>query len=70
MKKTSCFNVILYGACAGIWGASAILGIVYHTYNDSIVLFVLHELCAVLWIVVFIVNLKRYIANSDKKKSD
>ena len=36
MKKPSRFVVILYGACAVIWTARAVLEVVYQTYYDSV----------------------------------
>lgn len=65
MKKTSQLTVRLYALCAVIWTIRAILEVVYKTYNDSIFWFILNLLCAVLWIVAFIVNLKRYRSNKD-----
>ena len=65
MKKPSRFVVILYGMCAVLWTVRAILEIVFKTYNDSGFWFVLNILCAVLWINVFLVHLKRYRTNKD-----
>ena len=62
MKKTSLFVVILYGVCAIIWTARAILEIVYRTYTDSAVMFVLSMLCAVVWVGAFVASLIRYRA--------
>lgn len=61
MKKPSRFVVILYGACAVIWTARAVLEVVYQTYYDSVFWFVLNILCALLWIGAFFVSLRRYI---------
>ena len=67
MKKTSLAAVILVGLAAVIWTIRAVLEIVLKTYNESVFLFVLNVLCSVAWIVVFIVNLKRYRSNRENK---
>lgn len=66
MKKVSRLSVIVYALCAVIWTIRVILEIIYSAYNDSTFWFVLNILCAILWIVAFIVNLKRYRSNKDK----
>ena len=63
MKKTSLAAVILVGLAAVIWTIRVVLEIVLKTYNESVFLFVLNVLCSVVWIVSFIVNLKRYRSN-------
>ena len=67
MKKTSLAAVILVGLAAVIWTISVVLEIVLKTYNESVFLFVLNVLCSVVWIVSFIVNLKRYRSNRENK---
>ncbi len=67
MKKTSLVAVILVGLAAVIWTIRAVLEIVLKTYNESVFLFVLNVLCSVVWIVSFIVNLKRYRSNRENK---
>ena len=67
MKKTSLAAVILGGLAAVIWTIRAVLEIVLKTYNESVFLFVLNVLCSVVWIVSFIVNLKRYRSNRENK---
>ena len=67
MKKTSLAAVILVGLAAVIWTIRVVLEIVLKTYNESVFLFVLNVLCSVAWIVVFIVNLKRYRSNRENK---
>lgn len=66
MKKPSRFVVILYGACAVIWTARAVLEVVYQTYYDSVFWFVLNILCALLWIGAFFVSLRRYRFNKSE----
>ena len=67
MKKTSLAAVILVGLAAVIWTIRAVLEIVLKTYNESVFGFVLNVLCSVVWIVSFIVNLKRYRSNRENK---
>ena len=67
MKKTSLAAVILVGLAAVIWTIRAVLEIVLKTYNESVFLFVLNVLCSVVWIVSFIVNLKRYRSNRENQ---
>ena len=67
MKKTSLAAVILVGLAAVIWTIRAVLEIVLKTYNESVFLFVLNVLCSVVWIVSFMVNLKRYRSNRENK---
>ena len=67
MKKTSLAAVILVGLSAVIWTIRVVLEIVLKTYNESVFLFVLNVLCSVVWIVSFIVNLKRYRSNRENK---
>lgn len=67
MKKTSLAAVILVGLAAVIWTIRVELEIVLKTYNESVFLFVLNVLCSVVWIVSFIVNLKRYRSNRENK---
>ena len=65
MKNPSRLTVILFGMCAVIWTIRAILDVAYQTYNDSVIWFVLNVLCAVIWIAVFVVTLKKYRANQE-----
>ena len=67
MKKTSLAAVIFVGLAAVIWTIRVVLEIVLKTYNESVFLFVLNVLCSVVWIVSFIVNLKRYRSNRENK---
>ena len=67
MIKTSLAAVILVGLAAVIWTIRVVLEIVLKTYNESVFLFVLNVLCSVVWIVSFIVNLKRYRSNRENK---
>ena len=67
MKKTSLAAVILVRLAADIWTIRVVLEIVLKTYNESVFLFVLNVLCSVVWIVSFIVNLKRYRSNRENK---
>ena len=60
MKKPSRLTVILYAVCAVVWTMRAIQEVIYQTYNNSVFWLVLDILCTVIWIVVFVVTLKRY----------
>ncbi len=65
-KTVGRIGVILYAVCAVLWTVRAILEVIYKTYNDSVFLFVLNILCAVVWILAFVVNLKRYRFGKEK----
>lgn len=65
-KTVNRIGVILYAVCAVLWTVRAILEVIYKTYNDSVFLFVLNILCAVVWILAFVVNLKRYRSGKEK----
>ncbi len=64
MEKPKLVTVILCGLAAAIWTVRAILGVVYQEYSDSVFWFVLNELCAVIWIAVFIKWLIIYRSNT------
>ncbi len=66
MKKPGIGVVILYGICAVIWTARAILEIVYQTYNDSVFWFALNTLCSPLWIIAFILCLKSFLRKNEE----
>ena len=66
MKNTSLLVVILYGICAVIWTVRAIVEIVYQTYQDSVLMFVLSMLCALMWLGAFLASLKKYRANQEE----
>ena len=65
MKNPSRLTVILFGMCAVIWTIRAILEVAHQTYNYSVFGFVVNVLCAVIWIALFVVTLKRYRANQE-----
>lgn len=65
-KNTSRAAVILAALCTVIWTARVIFDAAHQTYDENTVWFILNASCAAIWIVAFIVNLKRY--RSDKKK--
>lgn len=65
MKKSGQLSVTLYALCAVLWTIRAILEVAHKTYNDSVFWFVMNLLCAAVWIVAFLVNLKRYRSNKD-----
>lgn len=49
----------LYAVCAIIWTLTTIISIIRKLYIDSLFLFVMNMLCAVLWMIAFIAELKR-----------
>lgn len=65
-KKTSIVVVILYGMCAVIWTVKSFIDIYYKTYTDNGFVFAMDVLCSILWIISFVILLRRYIANKDK----
>lgn len=65
VKKPNRLTVMLVALCAIIWSIRAILEVIYQTYNDSIFWFVLNVLCAVIWIIAFFINLKRYRSSKE-----
>ena len=60
MNNASRFIVILFGLCAVVWTVRAVLDIVYQTYTNSIALFALNIICAVIWIAAFFIKLRNY----------
>ena len=52
-------TVILYGACAAIWTAGAVIAAMDRLYSEDMFRFVLKAFCALIWIVAFIACLKR-----------
>lgn len=66
MKKTNRVAVILYGVCAALWTIRVILDIVNRTYSYSVFSFILSILCAVIWIIAFVVMLKRYLSDKEE----
>ena len=70
MKKPRPITIILYAICAAVWSIRAIAAIVFREYESSVFLFVLNTLCAVIWIVAFVIQLKAYRARSDGSGGD
>ena len=67
MKKPSRFVLMLYGACAVLWIIKVISDIVNQTIYAPGSGFVLNVICAIMWVVCFIVNLKRYLSNQEEQ---
>lgn len=59
-KKTSLAVVILDGVCAVIGTGKAALELACRTYDGAVFWYALSILCAALWTVAFMINLKRY----------
>ena len=53
----------LYASCAIIWTLTTVFSIITKLYIDSLFLFVMNTLCAILWIIAFITELKRNKSN-------
>jgi len=69
MKKTSRSTVILFGVCAVIWTVRAVVDVFNQIYNESIFLFMLDWLCALLWVAAFVGILRKYrSAQADTEK--
>ncbi len=66
MKKSKLALVIINGMCAVIWTVKAVLGIGSQIYDDSVLLSAADVSCAVMWIIVFIMNLIEYRSGSRK----
>ena len=60
MKKGSVLSVILFGLCAVIWSIKAVYEIINTPYPTTPTLLTLDVICAVCWIVAFIVQIIRY----------
>ncbi len=60
MKKTGLLLVIIWGLCAIFWSIRVVYEIISRSYPTTSFLLVLEILCAILFIVAFIVQLKRY----------
>ena len=67
MKKQRLFSLVLYGACAVIWVIKVIGDIVNQTIYVPGSWFVINVICAVMWILCFVVNLKRYLSNQEEQ---
>ena len=66
MKKGSVLSVILFGLCAVIWSIKAVYEIINTPYPTTPTLLTLDVVCAICWIVAFIVSIKRYLSNKDE----
>lgn len=66
MKKESLLSVILFGLCAVIWSVKAIYEIINTPYPTIPTLLTLDAVCAMCWIVAFVVSIKRYRSNRDE----
>ncbi len=60
MKKPKLITVIIFGLCTVIWIIRAIVGFVFKEYDDSVWLFVLDLVCAIIWVLAFVRWLIRY----------
>lgn len=60
MKKTTKATVILNGFCAAVFTFSAVMDIIRQEYRESALMFALSALCAILWIIVFVMSIRKY----------
>ncbi len=62
MKKKGMrlFAVVMCALAGLIWSVRAVIDVVYQIYNESAFLLCLDILCAVIWIVAFVVQFWKY----------
>ncbi len=68
MKKSTQTKLagVLIAFCAVVWTLRVVLDIITQTYNDSMLLFVLHIICAVAWIIATTANIARAVSRKEK----
>ncbi len=67
MSKVSLLTVILACVNAIFWTFKFVFDFVNHRYQDSNFSLILGVICALIWILSFIVNYRRYHSNKDDK---
>ena len=67
MKKISLLSVVLFGLCAVIWTIKAIYKVISMPYPTTPFLLFSDVVCAICWIVAFIIQLKRYTKFKNKE---
>ena len=60
------FSLIMFGLAAIVWTANAIVNFIYREYIDFPILLGMNIICAVIWIIAFIINFIRYVNESKK----
>lgn len=73
MKKPKDPTLVIYGACALIWTILTLMKLPRYIQGNSILLLILNAVCAVLWIVVFVLRyreLRRSQQTNSTQKQD
>lgn len=68
MKKQAIIKLVLAALACVIWIVVAILEFFEKYYTSNATLFVMHLICAIVWIAAFFANLRRYL--KEKKNPD
>lgn len=63
MKKPKDSALVIYGACALIWTTLTLTKIPRYMEDNSIILLILNAVCAVLWIVAFVLRCRELRRN-------
>lgn len=63
MKKPKDSVLVIYGACALIWTILTLTKIPRYMEDNSIILLILNAVCAVLWIVAFVLRYRELRRN-------
>ncbi len=67
MKK-AVIKLAIVALAGALWVAVAILDFIDKDFITNTALFVMHLICAVVWIAAFLVNLQKYL--KEKKNKD
>lgn len=73
MKKPKDPTLVIYGACALIWTILTLMNLPRYIQGNSILFLILNAVCAVLWIVVFVLRyreLRRSQQTNSTQKQD
>lgn len=63
MKKPKDPTLVIYGACALIWTILTLMKIPGYMQDNSIILLILNAVCAVLWIIAFMLRYRELRRN-------
>lgn len=70
MKNKSFLTIIFFGICAVAWIIIAVHEITIRTkYDYSIAWLVANVIVAIIWILAFLMSIKRYFSNNSEEKS-
>ena len=59
--KISVIKLVLSALAGAIWLATVIHEIIAKYYNSNTTLFILHLICAIVWISAFFVSLRKHL---------